>query len=1032
MKSNYKHQLSVLTVVIICVFTSYAQDPSQKIWIFGKHAGLDFNSSPPAPITNVNPLMVVYEHIVSQCDAGGNLVMYAGGLFPMGSPNNSYLFDKDHNIVNLPPNVNLPCPSLSQGFSCLVPQSSNKYFVGTPCPYPGGLNTYSIVQIGANGYIDVNASNWNISIPNTTLSEGMTGVPSCDDASFMWIIGNGLSNGNIEIFKLHANGSLSHHKTQNFSGHTFGPLQASPDGTYIAISGLHNQSDFVYDFDRDLGELSNQRAYGPITNGSVPEFSPNSRFLYWARGYQGKSKLYQIDLANECLVSSTQEVIISNSVNIGNSWLQMSPLAPDHKIYLSTFNTKNLSTIHKPNRKISNRDNACNFVFEDLNLGQSSLVLDGFGNPEDNEALLFLPNNFDAINAPQSVFKFTYTISNCQQVDVTPKFGCGANYSVQWDYGDGTPLTGSTSHFYQNPGEYVITANTISSPSLSYNNEVVIGIEAEIYGPSPICSTGIGQIQTYNTRYSSAYLYNWNVVGGVIQSTNNESVDIAWNGAGYKEVSVTIDDLGCSNCSQTFTLEVKDGCIIYVDENATSGQQNGSSWPDAFLNLQDALSVAQAEDEIWVAQGTYDPDAASNDSYNLIDDVSIFGGFTGIETIREERNFNTNVTVLSGNLTSGGQSKHVVESDNNTGTAILDGFKITQGNANGAFGTYDSKGGGILIKNGSPTIRNCWITRNNAIVGAGIAIDAGSPLNEGNIYNCKIESNSSDWYAGGIYIENGSDITIYNSIFCNNSAYMAGGAIYIKDSDQDIINCNFDGNDGGIDGGNTLFTDNAGNSNIYNSISWDPTVQSMFGGYTVGFPPTHYVNVENSDINTPNSLPYPGNGNILVDPNFYDGCNLKSNESALYDAGDNSRYVSSFYQFDYEDNERFAKSVPTGAADIDIGAYEYKCPGCRFSRPSGDSPEPQEIQLDEKNTISYCRIFPNPVDDLVNVEVHSGYLNGGEILIYDITGKSINMWDNVTEGTRVLDISSLNVGIYQLCFFDESGKMMESKRLIKK
>lgn len=47
--------------------------------------------------------------------------------------------------------------------------------------------------------------------------------------------------------------------------------------------------------------------------------------------------------------------------------------------------------------------------------------------------------------------------------------------------------------------------------------------------------------------------------------------------------------------------------ITYVDADAT-GAKNGTSWPDAFNYLQDALAIAQSGDEIRVAQGIYRPD----------------------------------------------------------------------------------------------------------------------------------------------------------------------------------------------------------------------------------------------------------------------------------------------------------------------------------------------------------------------------------------------------------------------------------------
>ena len=51
--------------------------------------------------------------------------------------------------------------------------------------------------------------------------------------------------------------------------------------------------------------------------------------------------------------------------------------------------------------------------------------------------------------------------------------------------------------------------------------------------------------------------------------------------------------------------------IIYVDDDDAAGANNGSSWADAFVYLQDALAVAQPGDEIRVAQGLYRPDQSA-------------------------------------------------------------------------------------------------------------------------------------------------------------------------------------------------------------------------------------------------------------------------------------------------------------------------------------------------------------------------------------------------------------------------------------
>jgi len=52
--------------------------------------------------------------------------------------------------------------------------------------------------------------------------------------------------------------------------------------------------------------------------------------------------------------------------------------------------------------------------------------------------------------------------------------------------------------------------------------------------------------------------------------------------------------------------DVKAQSPIYVDEDAT-GNADGTSWTDAYTNVQDALAVAVAGEDIWVAEGICRP-----------------------------------------------------------------------------------------------------------------------------------------------------------------------------------------------------------------------------------------------------------------------------------------------------------------------------------------------------------------------------------------------------------------------------------------
>ena len=149
-----------------------------------------------------------------------------------------------------------------------------------------------------------------------------------------------------------------------------------------------------------------------------------------------------------------------------------------------------------------------------------------------------------------------------------------------------------------------------------------------------------------------------------------------------------------------------------------------SSWANA-CSLQTALTDSGSGDQIWVAAGMYKPGAARTDTFQLKNGVAVYGGFAGTETLLTERNPAANVAILSGDLNgddsgftnNGENSYHVVTGSGTDNTAVLDGFTITGGNANGSF--PNDNGGGMYNNTGSPTLFNVTFSGNSAIYGGG-------------------------------------------------------------------------------------------------------------------------------------------------------------------------------------------------------------------------------------------------------------------------------------------------------------------------
>jgi len=224
--------------------------------------------------------------------------------------------------------------------------------------------------------------------------------------------------------------------------------------------------------------------------------------------------------------------------------------------------------------------------------------------------------------------------------------------------------------------------------------------------------------------------------------------------------------------------------IIFVDASAL-GADNGSTWVDAYTDLQDALVAAASGDQIWVAEGVYKPTTGANRAatFALADGVAIYGGFAGNEAYLYERDWHAQPTVLSGDIGTVGNNAdnvyHVVTAQGVGSTAVLDGFVITGGRATGE--DTAGLGGGIHISGASPTLRALALLGNTADQGGGVFSTGGSPV----LANVVLSGNAATT-GGGLYNEVGSPALI-NATFSENSATL-GGALYDAGG-ATLVNC---------------------------------------------------------------------------------------------------------------------------------------------------------------------------------------------------------------------------------------------------
>ncbi|WP_343534471.1 YDG domain-containing protein [Pedobacter sp.] len=326
--------------------------------------------------------------------------------------------------------------------------------------------------------------------------------------------------------------------------------------------------------------------------------------------------------------------------------------------------------------------------------------------------------------------------------------------------------------------------------------------------------------------------------------------------------------------------------VLYVKKGSTG---SGSSWGSAVGELADALKAAKtntAIKSIWVAGGNYKPMYSPadnnfgnadgrNNAFLLVKDVKVYGGFAGTETTLSQRNLSiaANKTTLSGdynnndaltgygstlNITNNSENaRQVVISVGDMGTAVLDGFTIRGGNADGStlppINTQSflvgNWGAGLYVYNSSTlTINNIQFIGNKADTGGGLAISGSNDVHNiedvvftqnyatqsaGALYSavktrlvkvvftgnksddiagavgklagalffvdrCFFAGNSSTGNGGAIYEMTGIGNNYINTVFVANQSGDKGGALYIQDifaaRTNSFINCTFLGN----------------------------------------------------------------------------------------------------------------------------------------------------------------------------------------------------------------------------------------------
>jgi len=354
------------------------------------------------------------------------------------------------------------------------------------------------------------------------------------------------------------------------------------------------------------------------------------------------------------------------------------------------------------------------------------------------------------------------------------------------------------------PSSLVVTVNgavvyTMESPniiaptgSLSFSQQVFGGTldEVRIWNTARTAADiaakyncAMGNLNTF----PSALVHYYDFSSGTAGAFNNGTVIDRRN----ESLNGTLSGFAQNGTTSNYAVgKVFTGnTVVYVNAAAT-GDNDGSSWANAFTSLGDALVYANnlycGIPQVWIAAGTYYPsrDIFANanpfdprdKTFPLTANLQLYGGFAGTESSPVER-IAGNVTVLSGDIGLAGDSTdnsyHVVTANGIYDKQYLDGLVITRGNANGVAtvnSIYQSNGGGMVTRaNSELTLVNVVFENNTAASsGGGLYLTGRKPSFTENLPGTAL---------------------LLNTVFFNNHSAADGGGMSLIGSETEMVNC---------------------------------------------------------------------------------------------------------------------------------------------------------------------------------------------------------------------------------------------------
>lgn len=336
------------------------------------HCGVDFNSGVADTFSVEKDLQFFYTD-ASICDTLGQLLFYTNGVYIANRNHDSLFNTQDYNPgaftdiydedgLGLPQAaLILPKPMVNELYN-IIHVSGEVAEAGHGQPFQLRLTEVDMtLDSGLGGVV---ATKKNIYLLEDTLVLGRLTACKHANGRDWWLITH---KWNSDLYyKLLLTPDTIYGPFEQHIGSVIikddpvGQASFSPDGSKYCMVNCNYNFDYM-EFDRCSGDFSNPVNIvldSNLTQGCA--FSPNSRFLY----INNYNQIYQYDTWSNDLEASEIMVDTIPFIQVGIAdWFSMMQLAPDNKIYISTYNgTKALHVISEPDIL----DTACNFTRKGL------------------------------------------------------------------------------------------------------------------------------------------------------------------------------------------------------------------------------------------------------------------------------------------------------------------------------------------------------------------------------------------------------------------------------------------------------------------------------------------------------------------------------------------------------------------------------------------------------------------------------------------------------------------------------------------